>query len=955
MSEETWAYEANLFEELTEFMSERDMGFDERIERVLQLGCERLGLRFGICSSIVGGTYTIEHAWSSHEPIEIGSTYDLSMTYCESVVSKGGMVVCAHMSQDPKWSRHPAYMMFELEAYIGVGLKVGGELIGTMNFSSPHPRRAFSPIEVVWVQTMAHWISYAREREHGEWRQERIMELSVDPGCALDADGVVLHANGGFEEVLGVEPRELEGKPLTDALLESDQAAMASAIRNAWDDGARVEVGTRWMYRDGSMRWLDWRFKAAAGRLHATARDVTSLKMAQAALVAARDEAEGARRAQSAFLSNVSHELRTPLNGMLGMAVLLSETKLNDTQRNYVRTIQSSASALNALVDDVLDLSKLEAEAVNLKYEPFEVRAFIEDTALLCAPTAQGKNLGLSWTMAAGTPRKVISDPVRLRQVLLNLTHNAVKFTDEGQVVLGVSCESTTEGECLIVEVRDTGPGVAPEERDRLFEPFSQLDATASKRNSGTGLGLSICMQLVKAMGGTIEVDSVFGEGATFRVTVPVDVVLEQTSEAEEMSVCALVVDDDATRAAPLIEVANQSGVRVEHAKTSRQAKEALAERRFDVVFVDAEMEERYEVFDAIEAAGSRPRVLLVAPMGETSGLVLFKTDGVIERPVRETTLRRTLSELEGELAGGLSEVITIAMNSDEISDIEIHPTLAFRDNSGAFFKHDMMGVTATHQDYSFDLKPRVLLVEDNHVNQQVAVAFLRHLGYEADVVGDGEGALELFDAERHLVILMDCQLPGIDGYETTRRLRRRGVNVPIVALTAYALESERAKAFQVGMDDHLTKPLDRDQLSVVLARWTADPTDTMGEDGQTEVELSPHDIVDSEAMDKLIRDCDGDQEFVEELITSWLQDVAGRLHRLEQLTRATPIDYKEVHREAHTIKGSALVFGLSQVVESAESLEQDAKASTGDLPAGLGNLRDRVAIGEIRLRELIS
>jgi protein-histidine pros-kinase len=244
-----------------------------------------------------------------------------------------------------------------------------------------------------------------------------------------------------------------------------------------------------------------------------------------------------------------------------------------------------------------------------------------------------------------------------------------------------------------------------------------------------------------------------------------------------------------------------------------------------------------------------------------------------------------------------------------------------------------------------------VLLVEDNHVNQQVAVAFLRHLGYEADVAGDGEGALELFDDGRHQLVLMDCQLPGIDGYETTRRLRRRGAKVPVIALTAYALESERAKAFQVGMDDHLTKPLDREQLRAVLTRWTS--PEALG-DAQTEVEPSAHAVVDAAAMEKLLRDCDGDEEFVRELVTSWLQDVAGRLRRLDELTRAAPIDAKQVHREAHTIKGSALVFGLAQVVEAAGALEEDARASSGDLLAGLGRLRDSVAIGEIGLRELI-
>ena len=526
------------------------------------------------------------------------------------------------------------------------------------------------------------------------------------------------------------------------------------------------------------------------------------LKKTLQLLTIARDEALAATKAKSAFLATMSHEIRTPMNGVLGMTALLLETELSADQRDLAETGQRSAVALLAIIDDVLDFSKIEAGKCELATTAFDPRSLVEDAVDLLGERASQKGLELVSLVSPKIPSTISSDASRVRQVLLNLLSNAVKFTETGEVVLRVDVvESSSSQTWMRFQVSDTGIGISSEAQTKLFEPFSQVDTSTTRRYGGTGLGLAISKQIVEMLGGTIGVTSTPGEGTTFWFILPLlsPSPIESpaaTGTTAPRPVRVLVVDDNAASREMFHQLLSEQSYRVDTVAGYREALNALEnDGPYGIVLIDSTLPEMSGLelgkrIRCLPQCGRLPLILMV-PVCEGNRGVASRDDvfaGYLTKPVRRMHLDRCLQRASGVQSG--------APDSPAIENAPARHT-----------------------------GKRVLLAEDNLVNQKVAVRVLQKQAVEVDVVANGAAAVEAASRSGYDLILMDCEMPEMDGFAATREIRRREGShrhTPILAMTASAMHGDRERCLEAGMDDYLTKPIDLQALSRALDQWTA-------------------------------------------------------------------------------------------------------------------------------------
>ena len=775
------------------------------------------------------------------------------------------------------------------------------------------------------------------ELQKSEEKYRTIIESIEDGYFELDHSGRFTFFNDAMCLILGVSQEELNNLRLMDMVHSEHATDVARVFQDIRETGVPVKTYD-WVVvnKFGEKRYLDASISPILDRRHTVTgfrgiiRDVTQRRV-EDALKQEKMAAEAASRAKSEFLANMSHEIRTPLNSIIGLVELMMETKLSNEQRDDLEIVTAAAYALLAVINDILDFSKIEAGKLELESTDFDLRALIGDAMKIMAPKAHEKHLELAYRIDRRIPAQLVGDPARLRQVIINLIGNAIKFTESGEIILQVAQLNEGAGDVnLHCSVRDTGIGVPPEKQKTIFGAFEQADGSTTRKYGGTGLGLAVSSQLMELMGGRLWVDSGADGGSDFQFEVPCglsqDIRQEEPiAEGEKLQGMTALVMDDNTASRNILtdmlsewDVAAEQAVDMETACTSAQMA-ADKGKPYQIYLIDAEMPEDDGIGFAqwlIESGLPDYVSILMVPYSRLRAEInasSLPVNASISKPIR-------MEELLNALLIASDFPMAMGTTSADTAETEKERERALR----------------------------ILVVEDTPFNQKFILRLLGRWGHTADVADNGRIALELMAPDKYDVILMDVQMPEMDGFEATEAIRERQYaegwgHIPIIAMTAHAMKGDQERCLEVGMDAYVSKPISSDLLRETINSLVVEANETSPANTPAPV---ADDVINKESM---LRAFDHDWEFFQEAVDMFLEDYPPMVDSIRQAVQET--DAENLKRNAHALKGMLGNFQATTAAKAALILEEMGRENSLD---GADEAEERLSTEVARVEQTL-
>ena len=768
----------------------------------------------------------------------------------------------------------------------------------------------------------------AMHESEGKYRN--IIENIKNGYCEISPDGILTFCNSYLGKILGFPVDAMMGQDVRVFIGEDNAEQLLQTFRTLSHNGTEVtEFDWSFTRNDGTECFFEITIsliRNAGGTItgfRGLLRDVTRRKVAEA-IGKEKVAAEAASRSKSEFLANMSHEIRTPLNSIIGLVELTLDTDLEPAQREDLTIVIAAAHSLLSLINDILDFSKIEAGKLELEHVPFNLKEFLGESLKIVAPRAHEKYLELAYRVDPQIPETVVGDPLRLRQIVLNLVGNAIKFTEKGEIILTVQAETGDTGGCrLLFSVRDTGIGIPKEKQESIFGTFAQADGSTTRRFGGTGLGLAVSKQLVHLMDGRIWIESPVssgpaaspgdeaGPGSTFSFTArfdPVEAEHEIAVTEPDIKISGirgLVVDDNRSNLAIIMELMEAWHLSPAGATSAERAKELILEAQqsgnpFELVLIDSDMPES-DGFSLIrwirdQYGGDCKNVMMITSVRNRKQIDSneLPVSSIITKPVRP-------SDLLDAIIGSLSETGTIETQPETIPESPDTPP---------------------------ERSLHILVAEDTSFNQKFITRLLTRWGHRPLIVDNGTQAVTTCATERFDLILMDVQMPEMDGFEATQKIRemeqQRGLHTPIIAMTAHAMKGDRERCLEAGMDDYVPKPISSKLLLQTIHKLVPDRDELAKAETTVEGDEAP--LFDNRA---LLEAFDNDGDFLRDVIDMYMADYPEMMGTIRDSIRKQDADM--LHRTAHALKGMLGNFNVGTAVEKAYRLEKMGREAIYD------------------------
>jgi two-component system, sensor histidine kinase and response regulator len=909
--------------------------------RMLRAICETLGWEFGALWQINPAAHALHcagtwrspaHPTAEFEAITAAAVFRPGIGLPGRVWSTAQPAWIPDVVHDPNFPRAQAASRAGLHGAFGFPILRGTTVLAVMEFFAREVRQP-DPDLLGMLGAVGSQIGLFVDRKRAEEELDRFFAISLDLQCIATFDGYFTRVNPAWERALGYTSDEMIARPFIDFVHPEDRDATIAAM-SALISGARVsDFENRYRARDGSYVWLLWNAASLPelGSIYADARDITERKRSEDALKRHGEDLEAARREQQTnaerlahlvgelelakrvaeeataakgeFLANMSHEIRTPMNGIIGMTELALRTRLTARQRDYLRSVQHSAEALLTLVNDILDFSKIEARRLSLERVTFDLRETVEEACRLLAPRAHEKGLELACHIQPDVPGTVVGDPGRLRQVLINLVGNAIKFTERGEVVVTVEVQEAQGSDAALhFTVSDTGIGIPADKQWQVFGAFVQADASTTRRYGGSGLGLTISAQLVELMGGRVWLESEAGRGSRFHFVVRLGVQPaggDVGMPANLQNLRVLIVDDHPLNRQVLKEMLTSWHATPVAVAGAVEALETLrhATAPFTLVLTDAMMPD-HDGFELARAIRSDPLLSHVKVIMLTSGGIeasprgLGTVDLVLTKPVKHSELLEAIQSVLRPPAGGPGAASAEAQA----------PRRGARPRR----------------------RRRILVAEDNPINQKVVVSLLKQQGHSVTLAKNGREAVAEAAGGNFDLILMDVQMPLMSGLEATAAIRAResavaGPHVPIMAMTAHAMPSDREMCLQAGMDGYVSKPIRLEELLAAI--------DGIG--GAPSAPARRRSTKRFAATSDLVSNFGGDPALLVEVIDMVMADAPATEREIQRALAAG--DGPAIAAAAHALKGTIGLFIKTGAYETVAELERAARLGEAD------------------------